>query len=128
MTHAELIAALEAATDSDRELDAAIAEFLGYRTGTGQARYTMEIAYWWDGPLGREPLPRFTGSLDAAVTLIPNEFTWNIGKWKSHSGDGPPVFWADVHIDEDRHVAVRHVSAPISVCIAALRARQAGLR
>lgn len=68
-TLAALVARVEAAMGADRELDAAIARIIGWRTPAGF--YTGE-----GEPLGFDPcnnvaeLPRYTASLDAAASLV----------------------------------------------------------
>ena len=70
MNHAELLTALKAATGPDRELDADLATYLGYPVIWKQANGTMDVFPVWKGPLGKEPCPRFTDSIDAALALV----------------------------------------------------------
>jgi hypothetical protein len=86
MTIDELIAALEAATGPDRELDLRIArdvmnsEPLKHAAGLSDE---LIMAQAW------APMPRYTASLDAAVTLVPEGYVWRMhapanlptGKW-----------------------------------------------
>lgn len=58
----ELAERCEAATGPDRELDAAIALLYGWTVHKGDN---------WIGPHGQISVPEFTGSLDAALTLVP---------------------------------------------------------
>ena len=90
MTHAELIAALEAATEPSQELDAEIAKGLGWVSETRLNRPS-----WWARPDEvRLPLPEFTSSLDAALTLVPSEWritlTWGQSARELSSRTGIP--------------------------------------
>jgi len=70
MTTADALAALagrcEAATGADRELDAAIAEMVGWR------RYKYDDKNDHSCRDSRTPAPAYTASLDAAMSLIDN--------------------------------------------------------
>jgi hypothetical protein len=71
----ELAERCEAATGPDRELDAEIASTLGWaNVGPGNR----------GGRCGRSPegtwktVPRYTASLDAAMTLVPEGWDWEL--------------------------------------------------
>lgn len=72
MPAAPLLSRVRAAAGSDRELDADIARACGWRRGAG---------FLWTAPDGNRVvlLPRFTGSVDDAVTLVPDHMEWNVG-------------------------------------------------
>jgi len=62
------------AEESGRELDAALAEFQGWDVFYTQDAVGQAVAYcvWGDVKKGEKgPLPRFTSSVDAALTLVP---------------------------------------------------------
>jgi hypothetical protein len=129
---AELIARLEAATAPDRELDADIWETLGNRARGATTRRVFDAT------------PKFTASIDAAVTLVPkgwillglNQRTkQEIGEANSSSCDPTEAMeWmAAVRLDTEdkayrlpasklRHSAA--TTAPLALCIAALKARE----
>lgn len=118
MTRDELIAKLEAATGPDRELDASIALEIGW---THQKVKGDAVRYW--RPPGemrsfmRYECPRFTGSIDAAMTLKPDGVT-DCGLEQDASG----VFahWAG---NGWLSVGTHETSIAIALCIAALKAR-----
>jgi hypothetical protein len=75
----DLIQRLRAATGPDRELDAEICRRLGYevRTDGGRGHYYEPKKNWsW------ENVPAYTASLDAAMTLVPDETMASVGRWK----------------------------------------------
>lgn len=94
-----LIERLERASGPDRELDRAIQVFdLG------------ELPYG--------PIPRFTSSLDDAVSLIPIGWIWDVAS----SG----CAWVMPPENLEGHIVVSGIESPaIALCIAALRARAA---
>jgi hypothetical protein len=77
----------EQAAGADRELDVAIARALGWKP-----LYRDDYSKWWPPAAvadARErkrsilhhptqPLPKFTASLDAAVTLVPEGWFWEV--------------------------------------------------
>lgn len=65
----ELAERCEAATGPDRELDAAIALLHGWTVHKGDN---------WIGPHGQISVPEFTGSLDAALTLVPERWSCSV--------------------------------------------------
>lgn len=84
MTLPEIIAALEAAEGPSRELDAEIASFLvkddSYTSVVKDyAGYDWCVRYY-PGPPGPEytHVPRYTSSIDAALTLMPKGWTWDV--------------------------------------------------
>ena len=82
---------VEAATGPDRELDAAIANAVGAEHG--------QKSGWSNGENGDyfvidECAPRYTASIDAALTLVPDGWSvlsaWNpTGRCKCDLSDGP---------------------------------------
>lgn len=103
----DLIRRLEAATGPDRELDwyIALLHFGG--------RYNVP-----------HQMPRYTGSIDAALTLLPEEWSkwWNLGRGVVS------VFGAVIRRYEGQaytELFGNAATAPAAMCIAALRARAA---
>lgn len=117
----ELIKRLEAATEGDRELDEQIAGALGYEVGTRQANSTMEIAWWWQGPHGREPLPRFTGSVDAALSLVPKNLRYGIQVALGYAFVG--IKDGSILNPATKEWCGYAKTAALAICAAALRAR-----
>ena len=125
MTRDELIAALEKATGADRDLDANIGKVAGWlKTGWAANR-------WWapdvaararkakktPGSFGVLPLdlPKFTASIDAAVSLVPNGWEWCV------YGAGGSDVWLPEGL---RAQQMTYAATPaIALCIAALKAR-----
>jgi hypothetical protein len=102
MTREELIAALQAAKRHDWRLDCDIADAFTLRKPEGVPS--------WEWP------PRYTASIDVALTLVPEGWAW--GLWVNETGPG------GAHCDkgEERFVA-KHLHPAIALCIAALKAR-----
>jgi hypothetical protein len=113
----ELAARCEAASGPSKTIDIAIADALGFKTlnSLGQA------VYLHNSPRGAFSPPRFTASLDAALTLVPE------GKRRVEFGtyeNGRA--WAYVHTDTD--ALGESDDAPTeaaAIVAAALRARSA---
>jgi hypothetical protein len=122
-----LIERLEDAIEGDAELDEGIAEFLGhevteYRGGivAGWGRRVINYKHGWlKGD--KEPLPHYTTSIDAALTLVPEEIiNYGIELYigaKENGCDFPAGQY-------DNWVQVRGAATPaLALCIAALKAR-----
>lgn len=125
---APLIARVRAATEPDWKLDAGIAKAVGWTTRRGAGSQPMDD---WIPPGGGEyqvSPPRFTGSIDVAVTLIPDGCIldhlgmrpdgWRAvvvtrDLWDANSPEGP--IWRSTHM----------ATAPLAVAASALMARQA---
>ena len=125
----ELIARLEAPTEPDRLLDEAIATYLwGEPTPSGNVG-EARVLTWWHGGVGRSVAPRFTESLDEAMTLLPKGFDYGFSYSRQHGLEAwvqrpfkqGECFqgYAPEGDDTDRTRAK-------AICIAALRARAAG--
>jgi len=131
MTLPELIKKLEAATEGSRELDLEIE--IACKRCAPDATLDSEdpdLLYWNEyHPFGStyaaEPcgdyLPYYTTSLDAAVSLVPEV-------WSIMLDICPDGIICTVH-DDSGHIAeptaFKISSAPLAVCIAALKARLA---
>jgi hypothetical protein len=83
MTRADLIARVESPEGADRELDAAIAVFVDggeivWLTANGTMEQYPARKYQSEnhlGGFGKAPIPAYTGSLDAAMMLVPQHWT-----------------------------------------------------
>lgn len=131
----ELIAALEAATGPDRELDARIliaadrkrALRLYWTGATGIPRDLPDDWNMLKGGLGsasiRAMAPEYTSSVDASLTLVPEGYLPEITSGKY---DGTPHYSMLLWASKDRgQNIVGHNSLAIAICIAALKARGA---
>ena len=110
----DLITELESAPEESRELDVAIARSLGRNTYGEDQEVTLA-----DGNKTLEPIPHYTTSLDAAVTLVPEEWHWEI----TDIGTA----WVGTHLTAQKVVkfAANAATPALALCIAALKARQA---
>lgn len=125
-----LITRLEMLTGPDHEVDAEIAKAIGWRDFISD----KVPAYYWIDEENRPRLevPYFTGSLDAALTLVPEGCVWalnfasmatimKVGTKKFDIIDGVIVGqWP-----ENQREGGLPVSVAIAFCIAALKARGA---
>lgn len=86
----DLIARLEAATEGSRELDAEIALANGWEYVDPLTATDPLGPPWKHAALGYRLLepPQFSTSLDAALTLVPEGWTWNVSDRapKPHAG------------------------------------------
>jgi hypothetical protein len=128
MSVEELIARLEAATHPSRALDLMIcrvalnSEPLGHAAGMTD---DMLLSY---NPFG--PFPHYTLSIDAALTLVPDDVEWLVRNGApDHPTDPRPyahITRGNVNRDRSRSLGEAHHSCPaLALCIAALRARAA---
>lgn len=94
----DLIARLESAEGPDRELDEAIAYCIGWYSCPPALTSRTNRDIWFDPDGGEfEEVPEFTGSLDAAMELMPKGLPWMISTFGPHAG-----FDAAVGIDDSR--------------------------
>ena len=107
MTH--LINRLEALTGPSREVDAEISK------ATGWVKYIT-----WTSPNGRiyADCPNFTNSLDAAMTLMPATLKNTVLLQTSSPAK------AGFGRDGKKFTYLEGATAPIALCIAALKARE----
>lgn len=113
MTREELIAALEAAPGPSRELDARIG-FLALPPEKHAKQWTDESGEWCTNGIH---WPRYTASLDAAMTLVPEEIFVSLTRYT----DG---WYALIALRSESTVSFRGEQKPaaIAICIAALKA------
>ena len=113
MTRDELIAALERAEGPSRELD-----YWCWWRSTDVLRHDDPEPDDVAEDIRRDIMPRYTASIDAALSLVPDGWHW-------------AVSWGGVHLW--RHfedypipgtgIIVQHKTPAIALCIAALKAR-----
>jgi hypothetical protein len=106
---------VEAATGPDRELNIAMLPLVGIRF-VDEGHPIGQVCYDSNGH--GVPMPNFTASLDAAMTLVPE------GWWKdlfdADDGDCLAAFW---HEETDTEINVRGKTWPLALCAASLRSR-----
>ena len=127
----ELAAACEAATGPDRELDIAIAEAIGIVPASYERAvcHGKPMMYYWSVSDSHAPhiIPdKFTASLDAAVSLMPEG--WRVASLFQRNCRLPNWIWkAELwHPEADQNVRgiARNADlAALALCAAALRAR-----
>lgn len=122
----QLISALESATEGSRYLDSWITAYLG-----------NNLDQQWKDPRWAEDCPRYSSSIDAALTLVPKAFEddisgdFGIGEWskKTHEKIGGACVWflanGDLQSPGTIQVKGRGQTPALALCIAALKARQA---
>lgn len=132
----EIIKRLEAATGPDRSLDTAVMQAIGYEAkdvlGERPGRFEQLTGYLCRKPGDAHwtPTPHVTRSIDAALTLVPDGWAWQVGPFNFKR-----ISWAQLAEPADdiqgygpgikNRAQADHVVPAISLCIAALKARQA---
>lgn len=120
-----LIEKLEKATGPDRELDLEVALAIGWEKSDRQFSRTAwratsgpgaDIGWWSEGS---DWPPRYATSIDDAITLRPEGWSWRVGNLPSGRG------FADLGTQASLQ-CVQGASPAIALCIAALRAREEG--
>ena len=123
MTIEELIAALERADAPSRELELRIARDVLDSKPLGHAAGLPDELLVAQAEFG--PWPRYTSSIDAALSLVPEGYVWRMqapapqptGKWAAEIFTQP--MWSSFRDGT-------HATHPaIALCIAALKARAA---
>jgi hypothetical protein len=123
----ELVSRCERARGADRELDAKIARAVGRIPKSAAYEGTIKMGdLAWSNGLGYQ-VPAYTGSLDAAMTLVPGKCGVNIMR-PSYNADlealtggmpsGAQVFDHDESID----VTMACATPALALCAASLRA------
>jgi hypothetical protein len=118
----------EQAAGPDRELDVAIAFACGIVTSRdgdcfyGHKYYSVMVLNYdyYDTEYRAPELPPYTASLDAAVTLVPEGWTW--GRFHSGTVECMTLNGPGNSILLERG---KGISAALALCAAALRARAA---
>lgn len=129
----QLVERLEKATEGDWELDKLIYELVNFPT---EWRGFKIVQQWTcaNGTYGFKTedgtryancisAPRYTTSIDAALTLVPDGLKWSVGTWSDNfakvgpEGFGPAKFSAE-----------NNPTPALALCIAALKAQADGER
>jgi len=123
MTIADLIERLEKATGPVRELDLECWWW-------GKASHSVQPmdADYKAFNLKMNDAPRYTSSIDSALTLVPEGWGWLVRDFK---GDGEEGAYADVPhltIESNMDGQAFHKIPAIALCIACLRARAGGVK
>ena len=125
-----LITRLQAATGPDRELDAEIflLQWPGYRLQTDCEPFPDQVQpgrIQEIGGFAHRTAPTFTASIDAALTLVPEGYWWNVGHVMGPQPDTQNLFWAMCHMKGEKWPYDRPIAATpaLAICIAALCAR-----
>lgn len=125
----ELIKRLEFATQGNRKLDERIAYEVKWRpegsVGEAFREYETKHGYqssWDKHALLRQhwPIPPYTSSVDAALTLLPEDPFWRVG----HDSEGldPGNFKATIVPDGEPIIAASADTAPLALSAVALKA------
>lgn len=120
-----LIERLETATGPDRGLDAEIAVASGWARNHDGVAYRLHPyivgAFIDDANAGcMHTCPRFSASIDAALTLVPEGWDWGIG---AMAGKGFALLAKPNSTKPG--VTVTNIATPaLAICIAALKARE----
>jgi hypothetical protein len=131
MDRTDLIKRLEEAREGSRELDLDIALAIDLKASGGQPRWdSVRDGVAQDGrgrftsdALGYvSQIPRYTRSVDAALTLVPEGHAWSVQF--SASTRGEAWLYPPDNI-EDRQFYAAAATAPLALCAAALKAREA---
>lgn len=113
----ELADRCEAATGPDRELDGAVLIAIGHAQRRGSFTFWMNAAGSTNELVG-SGCPRYTASLDAAMTLVPEPHKWAITA-SSHDGGWQAWVW-QIEGGPNWHEAA---TPALALTAAALRAR-----
>lgn len=135
MSGEELIARLEKLSGPDRAIDAAIWELVdpeafavtkSHRRAFTNRDWTPEEQTREATSKAREYAPYYTASIDAALTLVPDGFSYHINFGRHIGGascwlcpEGPD----SGGVADPRSADGNHSHAAIALCIAALRSR-----
>jgi hypothetical protein len=124
----ELADRCEQATVADRELDGAICVALqfGGENSEGAANVRLEVgdAEWLEFEIGEEAccnkVPELTASLDSAMSLIPEGWTWDVDATVPEMG----IDWT-LHepIPDGLRIKGSNEQPALALCAASLRAR-----
>ena len=124
----DLIKRIEAADGPDRGLDAEICEAMGFTVVGHYRRGSNEPirGYSW------QPVPRYTSSIDAAMTLVPEGWRLQLSEWDHEDLRAKGPWQAILERNGTRgdfmEPAPRcdHAKTPaLALCAAALRAKTA---
>ena len=121
------------ATGPDRELEAEIAVAVdGGEIVWLMANYTMEqyparkyASANHVGGFGKAPVPAYTGSLDAAMALVPEGWTYQLRDKQVHLEEGEDIslYWYQGDCDGRLYATSYAATTELALCAASLRAR-----
>lgn len=129
----QLIERVEAATGPDRELDVAIILALHPEAGPYNPHCQGDEPIFWNAPYYKQECPHLTASLDAALTLLPEGWTYqvsnraplpNTGRAYLHNGE---LIYAGIGFRKNPKFQSAEVVAAtpaLALCAAILKARQ----
>ena len=109
MTLPELITALEAAEGPSEQLDAEISHFL-HEEDFGRLDENRPSTGW------HPSTPAYTASLDAALTLVRNGFSWEVGQ-------DITFYISAIVCGHDVHASAEGKTPALALSVAALKAR-----
>ena len=121
-----LLSLLELAERGSRELDGHVASHVGF----AQEALGRERTAWWRTPDGHRcgydwstnHPPKFTTSLDAALTLVPEELHWSLERFPHGTHT---AFVSDKWPVGNHYCGQNKASPALALCIAAIKARSA---
>lgn len=116
----DLIARLEKLTGPSRDLDRAVdiwANPTDWEIGPGARKDYAQVPQ----RLIERGVPKYTASLDAAVSLLPDEYYWMFAKGRLRAEE--PLFGIALyrHDEDEPFIEAQHEMGSIALCIAALR-------
>ena len=134
MTLKELAERAESATGPDRELDGLIAVAVNHGSLPGAVKIAPEdettrrrgwVLHTFNGRRSWHQAPRFTASIDAAMTLVPEGLVWNV--MTDFGLPGRARLWGSVLPGQvkDRGWSADGATPALALCAAALRVREA---
>ena len=112
----DLIERLEKASAPDRELDVAIVYALYPEIGPYRPHCVGDEPIFYQDPFYKQRCPKFTASIDAAMRLVPEGWSWRVGNLPSGKG------FADLGTQKSLQ-CIEGATPAIALCIAALRVR-----
>lgn len=127
MTLDDLLSALEAATEGSRELDRKIVVTLNPGSTLRRIPGALDLLGVLAATNEFLPIPDYTRSIDAALTLIPPNTYWHVGAGRTRYDE--PMYGAmiqEANFDgKELGVGETNASPALALVIAALRARKA---
>ena len=112
----DLIKQLEAATEGSRNLDAAIAEVAVWHPGRAEELQEAGHAFY---DTAKSMCACYTTSIDAALTLVPEDFSWRLQQTLGKPGGMAALVGPDDQVG-DYHIGA---TPALALCIAILKAR-----
>lgn len=116
----KLAEACEQSRGPDRKLDVAIVYALHPNIGPYEPHCSGEEPIFWRDPYRKQRCPKFTSSIDAAIKLIPNEWTRSVDATEPMSGIDVRLY--DESGDSGLIADGSSKLEALAICAAALRA------